>query len=352
MLDSPPAKPVRQSSRARHWAALVPMLAALSGTPTPTASARMEQAAANFLAALTPEQRSRAVFPFADAERLNWHFIPRERRGLPLKEMSESQRTAARQLLLAGLSERGNLKVNTIIELEIVLRELGGNPAVRDPELYFFTIFGTPAKPGPWGWRVEGHHLSLNFTVVGDSSTATAPAFFGANPARVPSGSRQGLRALAAEEDLGRELVLALDADQRAVAVITTEAPRDIITGNQAQVDPLTPVGIPVTRLRPDQSARLVRLLDEYLDRMAPDLAAARRAKLESSDLKQITFAWAGSTEVGQPHYYRIQGPSFLVEYDNTQNDANHIHSVWRDFAGDFGRDLLREHYRSGVHSH
>ena len=166
------------------------------------------------------------------------------------------------------------------------------------------------------------------------------------------SGSRQGLRALAAEEDLARELINALDAQQRALAIITADAPRDIITGNAAQVDPLSPVGIPVSQLRPQQSAMLVRLLDEYLNRMAPELAARRRAALERTDFGRVTFAWAGTIEVGKPHYYRVQGPSFLIEYDNTQNEANHIHSVWRDFAGDFGRDLLREHYRSGVHPH
>lgn len=341
------------TSRPRLFAlGLLPALAGLSGLPAPSASIVMAQAASDFLAELSPEQRARASFPFADAERLNWHFIPRERRGLPLKDMTEPQRAAARRLLQAGLSQRGYLKVSTIIELELVLRELGGNPAVRDPELYFFSVFGSPSPPGPWGWRVEGHHVSLNFTVVKDSLVATAPAFLGANPARVLSGSRQGLRALAAEEDLARDLMRSLDAEQRAAAVIAAEAPRDIITGNAGQVDPLSPAGIPVARLRPDQAARLVRLLDEYLDRMAPDLAAARRARLAESDLGRITFAWAGSIEVGQPHYYRIQGPTFLVEYDNTQDNANHIHSVWRDFAGDFGRDLLREHYRSGVHSH
>jgi hypothetical protein len=168
----------------------------------------------------------------------------------------------------------------------------------------------------------------------------------------VRSGSRQGLRALAAEEDLARELVTALDAEQRAAATIATEAPRDIITGNAAEVDPLSPVGIGVARLTERQSALLVRLLDEYLSRMAPDLAEARRARLRATDFERVTFAWAGSIEVGQPHYYRVQGPSFLIEFDNTQNEANHIHSVWRDFDGDFGRDLLREHYRDAPHAH
>ncbi len=323
-----------------------------SGDAAMRSPAEMVRAANNFLEALTPEQRAKTVFTLEDAERLNWHFIPRERKGLPLKEMNEAQRARARALLAAGLGQRGYLKANTIMELEIVLRELGGNPETRDPERYFFSIFGSPSEQQPWGWRVEGHHLSVNFTIAGSSMVATAPAFFGANPARVPSGSRQGLRALAEEEDVARELVKSLDTSQRATAVILAEAPRDIITGNAAEVDPLSPAGIAVTALNRSQSALLVRLLDVYLARMAPDLAAARRARLEQTDFGKVTFAWAGGLESGQPHYYRIQGPSFLIEFDNTQNNANHIHSVWRDFEADFGRDLLREHYRGGVHQH
>jgi hypothetical protein len=316
------------------------------------ANAEMVRAADAFLASLSAEQREKAVFEFADAERLNWHFIPRERLGLPLKEMSEPQRELARALLRAGVGQRGYVKANTIIELELVLRELGGNPTTRDPELYFFSIFGTPSATGPWGWRTEGHHLSVNFTVAGGTAVATAPAFFGANPAEVRTGSRQGLRALAAEEDLARELVTSLDAGQRATAIIATEAPRDIVTANAVEVDPLSPAGIAVTALQPAQRSLLLRVVDEYLARMSDELAAARRATLEQTDFGRVTFAWAGSIERGQPHYYRIQGPTFLIEFDNTQNNANHVHSVWRDFDGDFGRDLLREHYRNAPHPH
>jgi hypothetical protein len=283
---------------------------------------------------------------------LNWHFIPRERRGLPLKEMTEAQRARARGLLEAGLSQRGILKVDQIIDLENVLREMGGNPTMRDPELYYFTVFGTPSSEAAWGWRIEGHHLSVNFTIARGTYVATSPAFFGANPAEVRTGSRQGLRPLAAEEDLARELVTSLTGEQRGVAILETEAPRDIITGNANEVDPLSPAGIAVTQLNAAQRTLLVRLMDEYLNRMAADLAAARRSKLETTDFDRVTFAWAGSIERGQPHYYRVQGPTFLIEFDNTQNQANHIHSVWRDFDGDFGRDLLREHYRDAPHPH
>jgi hypothetical protein len=315
-------------------------------------SAEMVRAADAFVASLRPEQRAKALFAFEDAERFNWHFVPRARRGLPLREMSAEQRGLAHGILRAGLSRRGYLAANTIMELELVLREMGENPRVRDPELYYFSIFGTPSHTAPWGFRAEGHHLSLNFTLVRDTLIATAPAFFGANPAVVRSGSRAGLRPLAAEEDIGRELVLALDERQLAAAVIANVTPRDIVTGAAAQVEPLVPTGIRVAALRPDQAAILVRLLDVYLGRMADPLAERRRAALERTDFGEVAFAWAGSTRPGEAHYYRIQGPSFLVEYDNTQNRANHIHSVWRDFDGDFGRDLLRDHYEAHSHPH
>jgi hypothetical protein len=312
----------------------------------------MLQAAEAFVASLEPEQRAKALFEFEDAERLNWHFVPRPRRGLPLKEMSPEQQALARGILQAGLSRRGYLTASAIIELELVLREMGENPRIRDPGLYYFSIFGTPSHEAPWGLRAEGHHLSLNFTLVRDTLIATAPAFFGANPAEVRRGSRAGLRPLADEEDIGRELVLSLDERQRAEAIIANVTPRDIVTGAAARVEPLAPIGIRVTELRPDQAAILVRLLDVYLGRMAEPLAERRRTALERTDVGEVAFAWAGSTRPGQAHYYRIQGPSFLIEYDNTQNNANHIHTVWRDFDGDFGRDLLREHYRNAPHPH
>jgi hypothetical protein len=329
---------------------LVLLTAAVDGIVARRGSAAMKHAADAFLAGLEPAQRTRAQFAFADAERLNWHFVPRERRGLPLKEMTPPQRDLARRLLQAGLSQRGMVRADTIMALELVLRELGQNPNVRDPERYFFSIFGTPSDSAPWGWRVEGHHLALNFTIFGGRPVATSPSFMGANPAEVRTGSRRGLRALAPEEDLARELVASLNASQLATAIIATEAPREIMTGNAVEVDALAPPGIAVGKLERAQAALLLRVVDEYLSRMSEPLAAERRTRLERSDFSQITFAWAGSTERGQPHYYRIQGPSFLIEYDNTQNDANHVHTVWRDFAGDFGRDLLREHYRSAPH--
>jgi hypothetical protein len=325
---------------------------ALESAPNGNAAMEMSTAAEAFLASLSADQRAAAHFSFGDDERLNWHFIPRERRGLPFRDMDEAQRELVRALLRTGLSAQGIRKVDDIISLELVLRELGGNPAVRNPELYFVSIFGDPSESGPWGWRFEGHHLSLNYTVIDGAPVAWAPAFLGANPAEVREGSRAGLRALAFEEDLARALVRSLDDAQRRRALVAVEAPSDILTGNALEIDPLEPAGISITDLRPQQVDQLVRLMDEYLGRMSDELATSRRARIEASDLSRIAFAWAGSLEVGEPHYYRIQGPSFLVEYDNTQNNANHIHSVWRDFDGDFGRDLLRDHYDAHAHPH
>ncbi|HKC88092.1 MAG TPA: DUF3500 domain-containing protein, partial [Blastocatellia bacterium] len=220
----------------------------------------------------------------------------------------------------------------------------------RDPELYYFSIFGTPSAKSPWGWRVEGHHISLNFTVVKGETVSNTPLFFGANPAEVREGARKGLRALAAEEDKGRELIQALDEKQRAVAVFDKTAPGDIITMNNRKADPLKPEGVAAGQLNKQQKALLEKLLDEYLSRMPQDIADERSKKIRDAGFDKIYFAWAGGMNKGDPHYYRIQGPTFLVEYDDTQNNANHIHSVWRDFNGDFGDDLLREHYQTTPH--
>jgi TonB family protein len=315
------------------------------------AATAMAEGAQKFLSALTPEQRARAVFSFESEERLDWHFVPRARKGIPFKELNDKQRKLAQDFLKTGLSRRGYVKATTIIELETVLRELeqGRGPA-RDPELYYFSIFGTPSAKNAWGWRVEGHHLSLNFTIVKGAMVATTPSFMGANPAEVRQGPRQGWRALGAEEDRARELFQSLDEKQRAQAIFDVNAPREIITMNAKKVDPLAPAGIPASEFNVPQIELLKKLLDEYLSRMPADLAAERWKKLWGADFKQIHFAWAGSSERNQPHYYRLQGPTFLIEYDNTQNNANHIHTVWRDFDGDFGEDLLLEHYKLVPH--
>jgi hypothetical protein len=221
---------------------------------------------------------------------------------------------------------------------------------LRNPEGYFFSVFGMPSPRGAWGWRVEGHHVSLNFTVVNGTFVAATPSFFGSNPAEVRDGPRKGLRILAAEEDSARSLLGVLDASQRAKAIIAQAAPGDIQTMNALSIDMLSPAGIVAAELTPVQREHLLKLIDVYASAMAPDLASDRLAKLKKAGVEKIAFAWAGDTERGKRHYYRVQGPTFLIEYDNTQNDANHIHSVWRDFEGDFGRDLLREHLSTVAH--
>ena len=318
-------------------------------------AAAMSTAAQKWLDSLNAEQRGRAAFAFDSEERQRWHFIPNEqfaRKGVTFKEMDEPQRALAHALLKTGLSARGYLTATSIVALEKVLQDLEGPQRrfPRDPEAYYVTVFGTPGDKQAWGWRFEGHHLSLRFDVVGGSMTASSPAFFGTNPAEVRQGAQKGLRVLGAEEDAARALLELLDPSQRTVAIVQPEAPTDILTMVKPTFEPLSPAGIKITALTKAQRDALTRLIDVYVGTMAPDVAAERMARLRKAGMDDITFAWAGGTERGQKHYYRVQGPTFLIEYDNTQNDGNHIHSVWRDFNGDFGRDLLREHVKGVPH--
>jgi len=319
-------------------------------------SSAMAVAAERFLASLSAEQRQQAVFAVDAAERTNWHYIPRERKGLPLKRMNEDQRKLARELLRSGLSQRGYLTATSIMDLETILGDLeqrtnsSERRIVRDPELYFFSVFGAPSARDAWGWRVEGHHISLNFTVAGGAAVASTPSFFGSNPAEVLDGPKKGWRILAQEEDAGRALLTALDEPRRAKATIEATAPNDIVTTNSVKIDPLSPAGVSAAEMTAAQRDRLLALIDVYTSQMASDVAADRMARIRKAGVEKIAFAWAGGTEHGQKHYYRVQGPTFLIEYDNTQNDANHIHSVWREFDGDFGRDILREHVKSVAH--
>ncbi len=310
----------------------------------------MQQAAVAFLDSLSPELKQKATFPLNDDERVNWHFVPKtgERNGVNLKELDEAQEARLADLLASSLSPRGHNKVKNIQSLESVLFMLE-KADHRDPELYYTTIFGDPENGGNWGWRLEGHHLSLNYTIAGGKLLAVAPNFWGANPAKVPQGPREGLRTLKGEEDLAREFVLSLTDTQRKIAIIADKAPKDIYTGADKSVTPLEAKGIKVSQLEKSQLMGFTRIINEYLQNMPADVASSRWEKLSKAGMDDIQFAWAGSTDVGEAHYYRIQGPTFLIEYDNIQNKANHIHAVWRDFDGDFGRDILKEHH---MHSH
>lgn len=331
----------------------------IGGKARPSSAAAITKAAQQFLASLTAEQRAKALMEFNDEERFNWFYVPRARRGIPLKELDDHQRRLAQDFLKATLSQRGYYKATTIMEIELVLREMesptpgdAATAARRDPALYYFSFFGQPSDKAAWGWRIEGHHLSLNFTAINGRVAATTPSFFGSNPAEVRQGPRRGLRVLAVEEDIARELLHTFSDAQRAKIIFQADAFSDIVTTNAKRVDPLSPVGIPASQFNAQQMSLLVRLLEEYAGAMPTDLAAQRMEKVRQAGLEKIWFGWAGGTELGQPHYYRLQGPTFVIEYDNTQNNANHVHSVWRDFQGDYGRDLLREHYLNAPHHH
>ena len=345
----------------RAWAIRLAILAAISALVTTGTMwnaqrdvARMAAAADSFLAALSPEQRERASFAFEADERLRWHFIPVEmfeRRGVMLKEMNTTQRELAHALLRAGLSQRGYMTATQVMELEDVLQALeGGGRFARDRDEYLFSVFGTPADDAAWGWRFEGHHVSLHFTIVDGVAAVGSPAFVGANPAEVREGPQRGRRVLGDREDAARALLESLDASQLGIATIGDVAPRDIVTGTELEIDPLAPVGVSASALSAAQRGLLMDLIEVYASMMADDMADRRAQQLREAGPDQITFAWAGGFERGEPHYYRVQGPTFLIEYDNTQNDANHVHSVWRDFDGDFGRDLLRDHLERHPH--
>jgi len=302
------------------------------------------------LSALSAEQKAQASFQLTDAERLNWHFVPRTRKGLAVRDMTLTQQQLAQLLVSTPLSHRGLYKAQTIMTLDEVLYEMENHAARRVPGQYSVSIFGTPGVE-PWAWRVEGHHLSLHFLLANGHAIATSPAFFGANPATVRTGPRAGLRVLEREEELGWKLVRSLDAKQSVLAIISSNAPGDIVTGTNRQIRRLDPAGITARELTPTQTALLKELIAEFARRNRPELADAELARIERAGDDKLFFAWAGSTDTGRGHYYRVQGPHFLIEFDNTQNNANHIHTVWRDLENDFGEDLLKRHYEQTPHT-
>ncbi len=309
----------------------------------------IERDVLDFLNALDPDLRRAAVFPFASAERRNWHYVPKQRRGAAMKAMSGAQRQAAKALLRAALSERGYSRVEDIMWLETVLAEIEQDRETYGPLNYVLSVFGDPAEEGPWGWRIDGHHLSLNFAHVAGETSVT-PAFYGANPATVAHGPRAGLRVLGNEEDLGRQLIRGLSEEQRAKAVISPTAFADIITGPGREDSLRQPVGLAFGAMAQAHRNLVLRIVEEFVGTMRPAAAETERARIRDAGLERIHFAWAGGLNARQPHYYRLHGPTLVIEYDNTQNEANHIHSVWHDPTRDFGADLLRRHYESEPH--
>ncbi len=323
--------------------------------PASETAEAMRRAGTRFLETLSSELRSKAHFDFEDLERLRWHYVPQEmfaRNGLCLGDLNDRQREAALALMASGLSRSGMGKATRIMNLETILGELertaGAAHYVRDPALYYISVYGDPARRSSWGWRAEGHHVSLNFTIVNREWIAPNPFFFGANPAEVRSGSDQGLRILAAEEDLARSLLTSLTADQKSRALISPQAPADILTRALPQVQPEAAQGLPAESMATEQRRVLDELIHAYIGRLPEELAGVEMTRLRQADLNDVHFAWAGDDRPGMPHYYRLHGCFFLVEYDNTQNNANHIHTVWRDLEDDFGMDLLRLHHELG----
>jgi hypothetical protein len=321
----------------------------------------MVKAANNLLVTLSPEQKTKLRYDFTNAERLNFHFTPGPwngvaRKGLPLREMTPDQVKLAHALLATAVSQQGYTKATTIMSLEQILKEAeaGGRGNIqRDPDGYFVTVFGEPSETALWGFRIEGHHLTLNFTIDNGKVLADTPAFMGANPAEVKQGPRVGLRVLGREEDLGRELVRSLDAQQKAVGVVNATAPSEIQTAENLNIDMIPnfdikkPTGIQASKLNAKQMETLTALIEEYAYRMPVELADVTMAEIRKPGLDKVYFTWAGGMNKGELHYYRVHGPSFLIEFNNTQNQGNHVHSVWRDLKNDFGRDVLKEHLKT-----
>ncbi|MCH8977704.1 MAG: DUF3500 domain-containing protein [Armatimonadetes bacterium] len=306
-------------------------------------------AANEFLASLDRTQHRAAVKQADDDYRTLWKYTPAQRQGVSWKSMTGEQQKNAATLLQSVLSDVGMKKAGLVRELEQVLGEIERNPR-RDHEQYFFTFFGVPSSTDEWAWRYEGHHVSLNFTYKGTTLVASTPQFFGANPAEVKSGPKKGMRALSKEQDLAFAFVNSLGEDQRSKAVLSPRAPRDIFTGENRTAQRQSEEGLKYGDMTAAQQKALMHLVWIHAEAQRGEEAARRIGQIAVSGFDEIVFAWMGGMEPGQGHYYRIQGPKFLIEYDNIQNGANHIHAVWRDFDGDFGRDVLAEHYATSTH--
>jgi hypothetical protein len=309
-------------------------------------------AAHAFLESLSPELRKATQYPLDGPERLDWNYVPMARKGASLLQLDDRQAELIGPLLATALSPEGLVSARGIIKHENILRrvetERGIDASRRDPGLYYTSIFGEPRASSPWSWRFEGHHLSLNVAVLPGQPPAVGPVFMGANPARVLSGPNEGFRLLAAEEDLGRALITSLPAEKRKTAMIRDTAFSEIVTGNDREVK-LELAGLAAADMSAEERQQLRELIGLYVGRLVSSSAREALSRLDSAGFEKVRFAWAGGIEPGQPHYYRVHGPTLLIEYDDTQNDANHIHTVYRDLERDFGGDVLRAHYRGAA---
>src|SRR6187402_2327465 len=315
----------------------------------------MAKAASAFLQTLSEKQKAKIQFGFSEEERYNWHYIPRSRKGLTLNEMTGQQIKDALALLHTALSDTGFNKASSIMQLENVLREVESRPSNdthRDPANYSFSIFGNPATDAIWGWRLEGHHIAFNFSSEDNRLVSGTPSFFGSNPGVVLSGSEKGKYILKDEAELGFALLNSLNKEQKDKAIISNEAPGEILTAASRHAMINDPKGILYNELENPQQKIFLQLLSIYIHRYTRSFAEGMMKEIEESGLNNLRFAWAGDQQpgIGRPHYYRIQGPTIIIEYDNTQNNANHIHTVIRDLKNDFGGDELLKHYKNDQH--
>jgi len=307
-----------------------------------------------FISSLTASQKAKIVHEFKSNNRDDWHFVPwssYERQGLPLKELRLSQKELVHKLLRSSLSDTGYKQTTEIIDLENVLAASSGDSVYRDSEKYYVSIYGDPTQEDVWMWTFEGHHVSLHFTTVADKVSYT-PRFFGSNPGRIMEGARKGFSPLVHEEDMGLQLINMLSTTQKQTAIFNEKAYTDIVSFNKPVTEKPSDEGILVNNLTDPQKKLLMNIIYEYASTIPAEQAMTRISNIRKEELDEMRFAWAGATELGKAHYYRIQGKTFMIEFDNSQNNANHIHSVWRDFDGDFGRDLLKEHYNTHKHQH
>ncbi|MCW3116933.1 MAG: hypothetical protein JWM28_1015 [Chitinophagaceae bacterium] len=314
----------------------------------------MSAAAGNFIKLLDKKQKAKAMYSFDSSERYNWHFVPLDdRKGIEMNSLDEKQKAAAIQLFKTGLSEEGYAKATAIMQLELVLKVLekhADSDHFRDPGKYFITIFGLPSSTGIWGWRLEGHHISFNFSADSNKLVSGTPGFFGSNPAIVLSGPQKGTQVLKKEEEIAFELLHSLTAEQLQKTSVDTVAPAEIITFASRKAIIENPRGLSYTAMTEKQQQIFMQLLSVYIHRYTKLFADDMMKEIAAAGMDQLLFAWAGSHEKipGHPNYYRIQGPTIIIEYDNSQNNANHVHTVVRDLKRDFGGDELLEHYKKG----
>lgn len=335
---------------------IIALSCAAQAQPKNTSNSLMATAAQKFLQSLSTEQQTKAQFSFDAEERYNWHYIPKDdRKGIPIGELNDAQKKAALDLLHTALSDDAYTKATSIIQLEPVLKAIENRAAddhFRDPNKYYFTVFGHPAADSIWGWRLEGHHVSLNFSSENNKLVSGTPGFFGSNPAIVLSGPEKGKQILKDETELGASLLHALTDEQLKETVISDEAPGEIFTTNSRKAMISNPQGILYSKLNGAQQKLFMQLLSLYIHRYTKLFAVAMMKEIETAGVNNLRFAWAGKHEPGpgNPCYYRIQGPTLIIEYDNTQNNANHVHTVIRDLNNDFGGDELMEHYKNSKH--